>query len=97
MGHGEFDLVALLLEVKHHAGGLLAAVELVVHRLEGVGELARRIVFEHLALDDQLTFAVEVDGRADLPLRGRGIAEPEFPVASCDVSALNTFSGVEAI
>ena len=44
---GELDLIALLLELDDHARGLLAAIKLVVHGLEGVGEPARRIVFEH--------------------------------------------------
>src|SRR5215475_13342297 len=37
----------------------------------------RRIIFQHFALHDQFALATEFDRRADLPVRGDGIAEPE--------------------
>ena len=52
-----FDLVVLLFKLEQHARGFFAAVERFVHRPEGIREPPRRIVFQHLAFNNQLALA----------------------------------------
>jgi hypothetical protein len=68
-----------------------------VHRLEAVREPPRRIIFEDLALENQLALAVECMGEPTFQSQLTALPNQNFAVASGEVSALNTLSGVEAM